>query len=76
MQKERKLLRRQLELLAEQSEGALPEELTDLSAAMCKVYKSLVTERSILFVALSAVQSFDLTVYGVVQIVKLLGRET
>ena len=34
---ERKLLRKQLELLAEQSEGAMEQELAELSAAMCKV---------------------------------------
>ena len=38
---ERKLLRKQLELLAEQSEGATEQELAELSAAMCKVSREL-----------------------------------
>lgn len=41
MKKERKLLRRQLELLAEQSEDAMESELAELSAAMCRIYSEL-----------------------------------
>lgn len=41
MSKEKELLRKQLELLAEQSGDALPNELSNLSAAMCKVYDKL-----------------------------------
>lgn len=41
MKREKELLRKQLELLAEQSKGATEEEITGLSAAMCKVYETL-----------------------------------
>lgn len=41
MKKEKELLRKQLELLAEQSKGATDRELSELSVAMCEVYKEL-----------------------------------
>lgn len=41
MNKEKELLRKQLELLAEQSKGATDRELSELSVAMCEVYKEL-----------------------------------
>lgn len=41
MCKEKELLRKQLELLAEQSKGATDRELSELSIAMCEVYKEL-----------------------------------
>ena len=41
MCKEKELLRKQLELLAEQSKGATDRELSELSIAMCGVYKEL-----------------------------------
>ena len=44
MTREKKLLRQQLELLAEQSKGATDSELARLSAAMCEVYKTLFSE--------------------------------
>ena len=42
MRKERKLLRKQMELLAEQSNGATGRELAELSVAMCDIYDKLV----------------------------------
>ena len=41
MSKETKLLRKQLDLLAEQSTGATDSELARLSTAMCEVYREL-----------------------------------
>lgn len=41
MKKEAKLLRKQMELLAEQSNGAADSELARLSTAMCEVYREL-----------------------------------
>lgn len=41
MRKEAKLLRKQMELLAEQSKGATDSELARLSTAMCEVYREL-----------------------------------
>lgn len=38
---ERQMLRKQMELLAEQSKGATDIELAKLSVAMCEVYKAL-----------------------------------
>ena len=46
MKKEKELLRKQLVLLAEQSESATDGELAELSAAMCKIYDRL--ERPVL----------------------------
>lgn len=41
LQEERKLLRQQLELLAEQSQTAYESDLAELSNSMCEVYKLL-----------------------------------
>ena len=41
MNKGKELLRKQLELLAEQSKSAIDDELVRLSTAMCKVYREL-----------------------------------
>lgn len=75
MSKEKELLRKQLALLAEQSKGACDREVCEISAAMCRVYKTLVTERLILLTALGAALSFDLAVCGGIQIIKLFRRK-
>ena len=41
MKREKELLRKQLELLAEQSEEALEDDLSRLSSAMCEIYQTL-----------------------------------
>lgn len=41
MRKERKLLCRQLELLAEQSKVAMEKDLSEMSDSMCEIYKLL-----------------------------------
>ena len=41
MRKEKELLRKQMELLAEQSREAVDGELARLSTAMCEVYREL-----------------------------------
>lgn len=41
MGKEKELLRKQMELLAEQSKSAVDDELVRLSTAMCEVYRLL-----------------------------------
>lgn len=41
MNKEKELLRKQLELLSEQSKGATDREIYELSIAMSSVYESL-----------------------------------
>lgn len=38
---ERKLLHKQLQLLAEQSQDSFPEILPEISIAMCRIYKML-----------------------------------
>lgn len=48
---DRKLLRKQLELLAEQSKGATESELAELSVAMCKVCREL--DRPVLLAGVS-----------------------
>ena len=45
MSKESKLLRKQIALLAEQSQGAADSELARLSTAMCEVYNALQRNR-------------------------------
>lgn len=54
MLKEQKLLRQQMELLAEQSEGALDSDLAMLSNAMCNAYRLLIVD-SLRLAALSFV---------------------
>lgn len=44
MNQSKELLRQQLELLAEHSEGATEQELPNLSAAMCEIYDRLIQE--------------------------------
>jgi hypothetical protein len=39
---EKEILRQQLELLAEQSKGALPDELCNLSMSMARIYELLI----------------------------------
>ena len=41
MKREKEILRKQLELLAEQSESATEDELPRISDAMCDIYKVL-----------------------------------
>lgn len=60
MRKERKLLRKQLELLAEQSEGAIAPELAELSGAMCRIAEAL--ERPLIRVSLLIAVILDLFV--------------
>ena len=44
MRKQKEILHKQLELLAEQSKDAIDKETANLSVAMCEIYKTL--ERS------------------------------
>lgn len=37
----KEFLRQQMELLAEESKGSLPEELPKLTSAMCQIYRTL-----------------------------------
>ena len=69
MQKERKLLRKQIELLAEQSNGATDRELAELSAAMCDVYDKLERPALALRIALSLFVISDFIV-GILILVK------
>lgn len=75
MSKEKELLRKQMELLAEQSVDALGGATSSRSEAMCKVYKTLVADKLILLVSLCVVLGLDLTVYGAIKIEKLLRRK-
>lgn len=49
MRKQEELLRQQLELLAEQSKGAMEEDLSNLSNSMCEVYKLLTQSHAAFF---------------------------
>lgn len=56
MKKEKEILRKQLELLAEQSKSATEDELPRISVAMCDIYKALVGP----IIALALVANFTI----------------
>ena len=76
MKKEKELLRKQMELLAEQSRVADDRDLAHLSTAMCETFRELQAERrsrSLTFrIALFSVMGLDLLVSIVVLIENLL----
>ena len=77
MKREKEILRKQLELLAEQSESATEDELPRISAAMCDIYKVL--ERPLVvftLIALCAIMLAKSSVSIFVHIKKLLRSET
>lgn len=49
---ERELLHKQLELLAEQSKGAMEKDLSELSDSMCKIYRSIMQSHAAFFASL------------------------
>ena len=71
MMKEKKLLRKQLALLAEQSKLAEDRDLESLSTAMCEIYKALKRPAFAIRVALGLAVFADLLVSIVVLIVNL-----
>ena len=72
MLRKRKLLRKQMELLAEQSKSAVDEELANLSTAMCEIYREL--NRSIhARLTLFSVVGLELLVGIVILVEKCLG---
>ena len=76
MKKEKEILRKQLELLAEQSKSATEDELPRISVAMCDIYKALNHPfATLVFIALLAVFA-KLTIGFFVHIKKLLRSET
>ena len=75
MPKEKELLRKQLQLLAEQSARAYPDELEGLTQAMCSVYRELVVDSLRPMIALLLVSGFHLSVSIFVHIKKLLRRD-
>lgn len=75
MKKERELLRKQMELLAEQSESATDEELVRLSTAMCDTYKELLIP-ILAGVALFSAVGSDLLICILVLIKKFLRRDS
>ena len=64
----RKLLRQQLQLLAEQSKFATDTELHQMSAAMCEIYDRLSPANLLLHTTLLVVMLFDLLVHLVILI--------
>lgn len=75
MNKERKLLRKQMELLAEQSNGAMDRDLASLSDAMCEVHRELVSDRLAISTTLFSAVCLNLLVCILVHIKKLLRRD-
>ena len=70
--KDIKLLRKQMELLAEQSKGAVdPNELRSLSTAMCEVYNALVNGITL---AIRSIGGFVVIVYLAINIVVLFQK--
>ena len=76
MNKEKELLRQQLELLAEQSGDALEGDLARLSSAMCEVYRELVRDRLTLGGALFFLMCLNSLVSILVHIKKTFRRHT
>lgn len=72
MKKEKELLRKQLQLLAEQSKGATDRELAELSIAMCKAYKEL-NHYALTRIPLFFVMGLDLLISIIVLIENFLG---
>ena len=75
MTKEKELLRKQLELLAEQSAKGYPEELEGLSRAMCDIHRELAADRLLLGAVLFSVPVLNLLVSIFVHVKKLLRRD-
>ena len=77
MDREKELLRKQLELLAEQSNFADGRDLANLSAAMCETYRELQAKSCCgsvhLRIALLSVAGLDLLVSIVILIQNLFG---
>lgn len=73
MKKNTKLLRKQMELLAEQSVGAVDHDLAILTHAMCEVDRALVRDL-LLRIALLFVTGLNLLVCVLVHIKKLFRR--
>ena len=67
MWRKRKLLRKQLERLAEQSKFAVDRELVDLSIAMCEVHKELRKSALAIF-SHYLIVGFELIVYALILI--------
>lgn len=74
LKNEENLLRQQMKLLAEQYRGREIVGATGVSDAMCRIYQTLVADRLVLF-ALIGAMSFNLSVYGIVQIIKGFRRK-
>lgn len=74
MKKEKELLRKQLELLAEQSSGATDRELAVLSGAMCETYRELQRDRLVIAAGLFTA-CLNLLVCIMVHIPKLFRRD-
>lgn len=74
--KNKELLCKQLELLAEQSKGAPDEELTMLSGAMSEIYKLLLCPPQTPFVICIAVVNVYLIIGFLILIKKLFGSKS
>ena len=72
MKKEKELLRKQMELLAEQSAKGYPDELEGLTKAMCEVNRELATNRLLFGAVLFSVPVFYFLVSIFVHVKKLL----
>lgn len=75
MKQEKELLRKQMNLLAEQSRGAMTEDdLAVLSSAMCKTYRELVRDDLVLLIAILSAVALNSLACLVVHIQKTFGR--
>lgn len=66
MCKERKMLRKQMELLAEQSKSAVDIELARLSTAMCEVYRELKRDSRHWWLQISMALLFTIGLYSLI----------
>ncbi len=74
MQKRKRLLHEQMELIAKQSKGAMPEELSELSDSMSGIHRSIVFGDFLFILHLLTLAHFLICV--LIHIKNLFGRKT
>lgn len=70
--REKEILRKQLELLSKDSQKAIESDLANLSIAMCEVYKKLHLEDRVLILALFSVMTLNLLINFIIFVKKFL----
>lgn len=74
MQKRKRLLHEQMELIAKQSKGAMPDDLSELSDSMSGIYRSIAFGNFLFMLRLLVLTHFFVGV--LVHVKNLFGRKT